>query len=78
MYLRTLLDLSSTSADPENFVKGVQLRQLFFYLFISKLKRGRRIQIPILGCHHRPTSETPFKLRFAGVLMISHHRMLSW
>ena len=38
--------------------------------------KGGRIQIPLQAGHHRPASETPFKWRFAGVLMMPLHGML--
>ena len=46
--------------------EGVQLcnSDNVFFLF-----RGERIQIPLKAGHYRPTSETPFKWRLAGVLM---------
>ena len=31
------------------------------------------IQIPLKLSHHRPTSKTPFKWRFAGVPMMAQH-----
>ena len=51
----------SASADPGSFVRGGPT--LTFFL---SLKREGRIQIPLLAGHRRPTSETPFKWRFAG------------
>ena len=49
-------------ADPESFVKGVQLLQRFF-----QLMREERIQTPLQRGHHRSANETPFKWRSAGV-----------
>ena len=34
---------------------------------------GGRIQIPLKAGHHRLASETPFKWRFAGVLVMAQH-----
>ena len=48
----------------------------FFFFFF--LIRGKRIQIALKVGHHWPASETPFKWRFAGELMMVHHRMLAW
>ena len=44
----------------------------FFYLFIFLI-----VQIPLKAGHHRPTSETLIKWRFAGVLMMAQHWMLA-
>ena len=38
--------------------------------------RGERIQIPQLADHQRPASETPFKWRLAGGLMMA--QQASW
>ena len=35
------------------------------------------IQIPLKAGHRRPSSETPFKWRFAGVQMMAKHLMLT-
>ena len=43
----------------------------------ARIKRGEQGSAPILethaitGCHHRPTSETPLKWRFAGGSIIA-------
>ena len=44
---------------PDNFFL------IFFFI------RGERIQIPLEADHYRPTSETPFKRRFAGGPMMA-------
>ena len=44
----------------------------FFFIFFS-LMRGGGIKIPLLVGQHRLTSETPFKLRSAGVPMMALH-----
>ena len=41
------------------------------------MRGGGRIQIPLLAGHQRPTSETPFKWRFAGGPMLAQHWMLA-
>ena len=52
-------------ADPESFVRGVQIWHVFFFVlffccfFFSLMRRGR-IQIPLLAGHQWPTSETSF------------------
>ena len=58
-------------ADPEKFVRGVQLWQRF----LSSMRGGTQIPISLAG-HHRPTSETPLKWRFAGGPMMAKHWML--
>ena len=49
---------------------GGQILTCFFVSFVFKLMRGEGIQLPLKAGHHRPTKETPFKWRFAGVPMI--------
>ena len=53
--------------------EGVQLRQRFnfYFIFIFILIKGGRIQIPLLAGHQRSASETPFKWRFTGGLMMA-------
>ena len=63
---------------------------VFFLFFFFKFEETRLIQIPLLACHHRSASKTPFKWCFAGVPMMAqmafragepmmdHHRMLAW
>ena len=55
-------------ADPESFARGGPTLTTFFLLM-----RGGRIQISLKAGRHRPTSETPFKWRFAGVPMLAQH-----
>ena len=54
-------------ADPESYVRGDPLLKTFFFLAM----RGGMIQITLKAGHHRPTSETPFKWRFAGGPMMA-------
>ena len=65
-----------TCADPESFVRGGPTMITFLGFF--SLMRGVTIQIPLLAGHQRPTSVTPFKLRFAGGPMMAQHGMLAW
>ena len=51
-------------ADPESLPEGVQL----FFLI-----RGKRILITLKVGHHGPSSEMPFKWRFAGGPMMARH-----
>ena len=44
-----------------------------FFLGFFLLLRGERIQIPQYAGQHRPTSETPFKWRFACVPQVAQH-----
>ena len=53
-----------TCADPESFLRGVQLFFSFFLVYDW-------IQIPLKSGHHRPASETPLKWCFAGVPMMA-------
>ena len=41
-----------------------------FESFFLSLMSGGRIKIPLLAGHHRPSKETPFKWRFAGMAMM--------
>ena len=58
-------------ADPDSLVQGgsTQLSQCFFF----QLMRGKRIQKPLKAGNHWPVSEMPFKRRFAGRQMMTHH-----
>ena len=55
-------------ADPESFVRGWGGATVTFFV----VDEGR-IQIALSAGHHRPASETPFKWRFAGVLVMAQH-----
>ena len=72
-YLRTKRD-EMACADPESFVKvGPTLTLLFFFLCFFFSWWG---QITLKAGHHRPTSDTPFKWRFAGGPVVAQHWML--
>ena len=58
-----------TCANPESFE--------FDNVFLSYMMRGGRFHIPLYAGYHRPTVETPFIWRFAGVLMVAQHQMLA-
>ena len=53
--------------------RGSNPDNVFFFFFFFFLVRGKRIQIALKAGHHRPASETPFKWRFAGELMVAQH-----
>ena len=69
----TSTDWKYRSADPESVVRRGPALTFFF-----SLVRWGRIRIPLFAGHHRPARETPFKWRFAGVLMMSLQWMLAW
>ena len=52
-------DKHEASADPESFFRGSPTLGMFFLLV------DVWIQIQLKSGHHRPSSETPFKWRFA-------------
>ena len=52
----------------EVFFSGGPTLTTFF-----SLMRVKRIQVPLYVGYHRPTSETPFKWRFAGGPMVAQH-----
>ena len=69
-----------TCADPESFVRGGTTfdNVFFFFFFVFEARdylvfREERIKILLKADHHRHASETPFKLCFAGVLMVAKH-----
>ena len=64
--------MSAPCADP-GFVKGPTLPMFFF----SFLREGGRGQIPLKASHYRRASETPFKWRLAGGLMMAQHNTLN-
>ena len=49
----------------------------FDNVFFFQMMRGGRIEKTLSAGHHQPASETPFKWRFAGVLMMAQHRILA-
>ena len=55
-------------------LEGVQLT-LFVFVFL--VDEGREDKNTTKSGHHRPSSETPLKLRFAGGPMMAQHRMLA-
>ena len=59
-------------ADPESFARGGSNSRTFFSVFLLLLMRVED-QIPLKVSHHRSTSETPFKWRFAGGPMMAQH-----
>ena len=50
-------------ADPESFVRGGPALTTCCFILVDE---GKKIQMPLVGNHHRPASETPFWWRFTG------------
>ena len=63
---RFIARVTTECADPESFVRGVQLLRFFF-----QLMREERIETPLQRGHHRSANETPFKWRSAGVPILA-------
>ena len=58
---------------PRKFCQRGSNLDNIFLVFFSLLGR---IKMSIKAGHHRPTSKTPFKWRFADVPIIAQHRIL--
>ena len=60
-----------TCVGSESFVRGGGVHSslfFFFFFFFFLVDEGsERIQIALKAGPHQPASETPFKLRFAGM-----------
>ena len=57
-------------AVPESFVRGGPTLTTLFFFFRFFL-RGERNEVALKAGIHRPSSETPFKWRFAGIPMMA-------
>ena len=62
-------------ADPESFPRGGPTLITLFIVLVDKGGRKDQNTTTITG-HHRPSSETPFKWRSAGMPMMAQHGML--
>ena len=56
--------------------EGVLLCKVFWCVCVFQMIRGKRIQILLKPGHHRTTSQTPFKWRFAGGPMMAQFEAL--
>ena len=72
--MHTLILLTYTSEAFSSGARGLNFDQGFHLplFFVCASSEGSTQQDTVLG-HHQPASETPFKWRFTGGLMVARH-----